>query len=89
MAIEAAVHGQGSRLVVRVERYEFPDETTGSDANWVVGEVDLTGSGGAFRARVRVTLRTDELQPSATRSDVSTRSSAARPHSSTWRIRWR
>jgi hypothetical protein len=50
------------RLVLRIDRYAYPDVTTGSDANWLAAEVELTaGETGTFRATHRVALRTDEL----------------------------
>ena len=62
MAVEVSLCGDGCRLVLRVERYAYPDVTSGTDANWLAAEVELTaGRTGAFRASHRVALRTDEL----------------------------
>lgn len=61
--VEASIRGEGCRLVLRVERYAYPEETAGSDANWLDGEVELTvATGGSYRARERVSLVTDELE---------------------------
>lgn len=63
MAVEVSLCGDGCRLVLRVERYAYPDVTSGTDANWLAAEVELTaGRTGAFRATHRVALRTDELE---------------------------
>lgn len=63
MATEVSIRGDAFRLVLRVTGYEFGDKTSGSDANWLAGEVDVTaGSGGEFRATQRVALRTVELE---------------------------
>jgi hypothetical protein len=62
VAVELSLAGEGCRLVVRVERYAYPDVTSGTDANWLAAEVELTaGRTGTFRAAHRVALRTDEL----------------------------
>jgi hypothetical protein len=62
VAMEATVAGHGCRLVLRVSAYEWPDEVSGSDANWLTGEVELrAGRTGEFRARQPAALRTDEL----------------------------
>jgi len=62
MAAELSLRGEGCRLVLRIDRYAYPAVTTGSDANWLAGEVELTaGTTGAYRAAHRVALRTDEL----------------------------
>ena len=51
VAMEATVAGHGCRLVLRVSAYEWPDEVSGSDANWLTGEVELqAGRTGAFHA---------------------------------------
>ena len=48
--------------MLRVDRYAYPAVTSGSDANWLAGEVELTaGETGAYHATHRVALRTDEL----------------------------
>jgi len=62
VAMEATVAGHGCRLVLRVSAYEWPDEVSGSDANWLRGEVELqAGRAGVFHARHRAALRTEEL----------------------------
>lgn len=49
-------------MTLRVSAYEFPEKVSGTDANWLTGEVELTaGSSGAFSARHSVFLLTDEL----------------------------
>lgn len=63
MAIEANLRGDGFRLAIRAERYEPSGLSTGDDANWVSGEVELAvGSIGSFRGKLRVSLRTQELE---------------------------
>ena len=63
MAIEANLHGEDCHLAVRADRYEPTGLSTGDDANWVSGEVEVTvGSLGTFHARLRVSLRTEELE---------------------------
>jgi folate-dependent tRNA-U54 methylase TrmFO/GidA len=45
-----------------VTGYEFPQLTTGDDANWVTADVDLAlDRGSSYSARVSLTLRTEEL----------------------------
>ncbi len=62
VAMEATVAGHGCRLVLRVSAYEWPDEVSGSDANWLRGEVELrAGRTGVFQARHGAALRTEEL----------------------------
>jgi hypothetical protein len=59
---EASLRGGGCCLVLRVDRYAYPAVTSGSDANWLAGEVELTaGQTGAYYAKHRVALRTGEL----------------------------
>jgi hypothetical protein len=62
MAAEMSLRADGCRLVLRIDRYAYPAVTSGSDANWLAGEVELkAGATGAYRASHRVALRTDEL----------------------------
>jgi hypothetical protein len=59
---EVAVKGEGLRLSLRVAGYERPALGSGADANWLVGEAEITANaGGEFRARRSVALRTEEL----------------------------
>ncbi len=63
MSIEANLRGDGCRLAVRLDRYEPSGLSTGDDANWVSGEVELTvGSIGTFSARHRLSYRTHQLE---------------------------
>jgi hypothetical protein len=40
------------RLLLRVAGYERPSLKSGTDANWLVGEAEMTANvGGEFRAR--------------------------------------
>ncbi len=41
MAVNATLRAEGLRLTLHVEGYQFPEMTTGSDANWLVGAVEL------------------------------------------------
>jgi hypothetical protein len=62
MPAELSLRAEGCRLVLRIDRYAYPAVTSGSDANWLAGEVELTaGQTGDYRAAHRVALRTDEL----------------------------
>ena len=64
VGVSAEVHiaGEGCRLTLRLMHWESPELTSGPDANWVVGEVELvTGSTGRFSARHPVSIRTDEM----------------------------
>jgi hypothetical protein len=59
---EFAVAGDGVRLVLQVAGYERPTLESGADANWLMGEAEITAEvGGSFRARRGVALRTEEL----------------------------
>ena len=57
---EASVAGDGFRLVVRVFGYERPGLESGADANWLIGEAELTASE-SFSGAQAVALRTEEL----------------------------
>jgi len=62
--VSAEVHiaGEGFRLTLRLTEWESAEIPSGSDANWVVGEVELAaGSTGRFSARLPVSFRTDEM----------------------------
>ena len=49
VAMDATVAGHGCRLVLRVSAYAWPDDVSGSDANWLTGEVELqAGRTGVF-----------------------------------------
>jgi hypothetical protein len=62
MRVEVSLCAEGCRLVLRIDRYAYPAATSGSDANWLAGEVELkAGRTGNYRASHRVALRTDEL----------------------------
>jgi hypothetical protein len=62
MAAELSLRAEGCRLVLRIDRYAYPAVESGSDANWLAGEVELSGGRtGAAHAKHRVALRTDEL----------------------------
>jgi hypothetical protein len=57
VAVEAAIRGEGLRLVLRVHGYESPSIKSGEDANWLTAEVELTvGTYGTYRATQRVSL---------------------------------
>jgi hypothetical protein len=59
---EVFVGGEDFRFSLRVAGYERPSLESGADANWVVGEVEMTAdAGGSFRASRGVALRTEEL----------------------------
>ena len=56
------IAGEGCRLTLRLTHWESPELTSGSDANWVVGEVELvTDTTGRFSARHPVSIRTEEV----------------------------
>jgi hypothetical protein len=62
MTVEATVRGHGCRLTVRVDSYENAKFTTGSDANWLVGTVELhVGTTASFTARKKVSPFAPEL----------------------------
>ena len=57
------IGGEGCRLTLRLDRWENPELPSGSDANWVVGDVELAaGSTGRFTGRHPVHIRTDEVE---------------------------
>jgi hypothetical protein len=63
MTVSVTVAGERGRLTLRASGYEFPDKQTGSDANWLRGEVELTtGNTGTFAVRLPVWLYTDDLR---------------------------
>jgi hypothetical protein len=62
MALEVSLRAERCRLVLRIDRYAYPAVTSGSDANWLAGQVELiAGETGSYRARHRVAVRTGEL----------------------------
>lgn len=62
MPTEAGITGPAARLLIRIERYEYPTILDGPDANWLVGDVRLTaGTTSLFRATVPMTIMADEL----------------------------
>src|SRR4051812_27313225 len=63
MTVSVTVGGEGFQLILRASGYQFPDKDTGSDANWLQGEAELTaGHAGTFNARVPIWLYTDDLE---------------------------
>jgi hypothetical protein len=63
MVVEAQIRARDFQLTLRADRYERPADTTGSDANWLVGAVELTvGSMGRFSASLPVSLFTSDLE---------------------------
>jgi hypothetical protein len=49
--------------LLRVAGYERPSLESGADANWLVGEAELTtDTGSSFAGRRGVALRTEELE---------------------------
>lgn len=62
MSCEAAIAGEGFRLLLRVTGYAHPGFESGSDANWLTGEAESTASStGSFSGRHAVPFRTEEL----------------------------
>ena len=62
MTTEAVIAGEGFRLLLRVHGYERPALHSGSDANWLMAEAELTAATpGSYRAVEPVSLRTEEL----------------------------
>jgi hypothetical protein len=63
MSVSASVRGHGCCFTLRVDRYESPNLTTGSDANWLAGRVDLeVGLTGTFRARKQLSPFAPDLK---------------------------
>ena len=62
MGIEINVAGEGFQLTVELVGWESPELMSGSDANWITGNVELkAGATGRYTARQAVSIRTDEL----------------------------
>ena len=63
MTVEATLQAAGVQLVLGVEGYQFPQEVTGWDANWLVCDVELDVQDHAtFHAHHRPTILTFELE---------------------------
>jgi hypothetical protein len=63
MAVQFAVRGDGLDMTIAVEGYQFPQLTSGSDANWLAGTVELrAGTTGVFTARQRLWLFAPDLE---------------------------
>jgi hypothetical protein len=60
MSTEVALAGEGFRLLIRVHGYEREGLESGSDANWLMAEVELTAAE-RYRAKESMSLRTEEL----------------------------
>lgn len=59
---EFEIAADGCRLTVRLNHYERPGITSGEDADWVTGEVEMTaGTEGSFRAKRSVSVFTPDL----------------------------
>ena len=54
--------GDGGRLTIKVVRYEFREDASGTEANWLTGgvKVELSATG-AFRCSCPVLFMADEL----------------------------
>jgi hypothetical protein len=62
VAIEVNIGGDHCRFALRLTGWQYPDKLSGSDANWVAGEVELVStSRGRFTASHPVHARTEEL----------------------------
>jgi hypothetical protein len=62
VAREVTFAGEGGRITIAVVRYEFRDDATGAEANWLRGGVRIELSAtGAFRCSVPVLYMADEL----------------------------
>ncbi len=69
MTVEATLQAAGVQLVLGVEGYQFPQEVTGWDANWLVCDVELDVADqldvqdhATFHAHHRPTILTFELE---------------------------
>ena len=62
MAREVTFAGEGGRITIAVVRYEFREDASGAEANWLKGgvRVELSATG-AFRCSVPVLYMADEL----------------------------
>jgi hypothetical protein len=59
---EVAFGGDGGRLTIGVVRYEFHEDASGTEANWLKGGVKIELSAtGAFRCSCPVLFMADEL----------------------------
>lgn len=57
-----AIRGDGLVFTFRTDGYQFPDIQTGSDANWLKAEAELSASGtGTFAAQHDLWLFTSDL----------------------------
>lgn len=63
VGLKMTIAGTGCRLTLTVVRYEFPEERSGGDANWLDGSAELmAGRSGRFSAAHELWLRTEELR---------------------------
>jgi hypothetical protein len=63
VSVEVHIAGDGCRLTLRLLGWENPELVTGSDANWVRGEIELVAnSTGRFTASHSVSVLTGELE---------------------------
>jgi hypothetical protein len=62
VAREVTFAGEGGRITIAVVRYEFREDASGAEANWLKGgvRVELSATG-AFRCSVPVLYMADEL----------------------------
>jgi hypothetical protein len=62
MTSELAIRRDSLSLGLFVERYQFPEITTGSDANWLIATAELAvANTGAFNAKHQLSLFTTDL----------------------------
>jgi hypothetical protein len=63
VSVDVSIAGEGCRLTLRLLGWEHPELVTGSDANWIRGEVELVAtSTGRFTARQPVSVVTEDLE---------------------------
>jgi hypothetical protein len=61
--VEASVRAEKFRFTLRVDRHERPDVATGSDADWLVGTVELeVNATGSYRVRKRLSPFAPDLE---------------------------
>jgi hypothetical protein len=71
VSAQVNIVGEDCRLTVRLTPWENPELETGPDANWVVGEVELTA--GSTGAKLQVDeVRTDQSYLTQALRDLDT-----------------
>jgi hypothetical protein len=62
VGVDVGLRGEGCLFLLRIQGYQYPEIESGSDANWLTSEIELTaGNYGDYRATQRCSLWAPDL----------------------------